>query len=192
MELRTATLNDIEDVLELHYRYQIDSIAEEDKADGFITTAFTAEQLTRLIEEEQGLFLALKDGVIVAYAMAASWQFWSIWPLFEMMIADLPNLEYLGQKLSVENSYQYGPVCVDKSVRGQGVFEAVFEFALQEMSQRYPILVTFVNKINPRSFEAHTRKVGLAVIQEFTFNNNYYHEMVCPTKSKFVGDGKRK
>jgi len=72
----------------------------------------------------------------------------------------LPNLEYLGQKLSIDNSYQYGSVCIDKSVRGSGVLEEIFDFAREGMSKKYPILVTFINKINPRSYEAHTRKLG--------------------------------
>ena len=55
------------------------------------------------------------------------------------------------------------------------------------MSQRYPILVTFVNKINPRSYEAHKRKLGLDVIQEFEFNGNSYYEMVYDT-SKEIGE----
>jgi predicted GNAT family N-acyltransferase len=97
------------------------------------------------------------------------------------MIKDLSNLQYAGQTLNTDNSYQYGPVCVDKSVRGQGVFEGIFNYALQEMSKRYPILVTFINKINPRSYAAHTQKVGLDVIQEFEFNNNHYYELACLT-----------
>lgn len=181
LQLQTAQLSDIDEVLRLHARYQIDSISEDDKKDGFITTAFTRQHLTDLINQEQGLFLAKQDGVIVAYAMAASWQFWSIWPMFAHMIKDLPNLRYLDQPLSVDNSYQYGPVCVDKSVRGSGVFEALFVFALQAMSSRYPILVTFINKINPRSYAAHVNKAGLEVIQEFEFNNNHYYELACAT-----------
>ena len=35
IELKVATLENIEEVLALHYRYQVDSISEEDKADGF-------------------------------------------------------------------------------------------------------------------------------------------------------------
>jgi hypothetical protein len=81
--------------------------------------------------------------------MAASWHFWSIWPMFEHMIKNLYNLEYLNQKLSVENSYQYGPICIDKSVRGSGVLEKIFDFSREHMSKKYPILVTFINKINP-------------------------------------------
>ena len=181
MELKIAELSDIEAVLKLHAKYQIDSIKEEDKKDGFVTTAFSKEELTQLIEEEQGLFIAKEGEVVLAYVMAASWQFWSKWPMFKHMIKDLHNLEYLGQQLSVDNSYQYGPICIDKSVRGTSILPDIFDFARVEMAKRYPILVTFVNKVNPRSFEAHKRKLGLTVIQEFEYNNNHYYEMVYDT-----------
>ena len=58
----------------------------------------------------------------------------------------------------------------------------LFAFALQQMARRYPVLVTFVNKNNPRSYAAHTRKVGLEVIAEFEYNNNHYYEMACLTQ----------
>ena len=184
MQLEIAEQSDIDDVLDLHYRYQVDSIDEKDKADGFVTTPFTREELTDLINMEHGLFIARKESVVVAYVMAASWDFWSAWPMYTFMIKDLPNLKYHGQTLSIENSYQYGPVCIDRSARGSGLLEEIFNFAIQEMAKSYPILVTFVNKNNPRSYEAHTRKLGLDVIQEFEFNNNHYYEMACLTSKK--------
>ncbi len=181
VELKIATLSNVEEILNLHYRYQVDSISDEDKADGFITTAFTEHHLTNLIQDEKGLFIACIDDKIVAYAMAASWGFWLQWPLFEFMVKSLGDSTCLNHNITVENSYQYGPVCVDKSVRGLGVFEKVFSFALSEMAKRYPIMVTFINKINPRSFEAHTRKTDLKVIKEFEFNNNCYYKLACKT-----------
>jgi len=184
VEFKIAEITDIDKILELHYKYQVDSIAEEDKKDGFVTTPFTKEQLTDLINQEQGLFIAMKDKKVVAYVMAASWKFWSIWAMFEYMIKDLHNLEYLGQKLSIENSYQYGPICIDKSIRGSGILEKIFDFSRDHMSKRYPILVTFINKMNLRSYEAHVRKLGLTVIQEFEFNNNNYYELVYDTSKK--------
>ena len=90
IQLKIAELADIDDVFDLHYRYQIDSIAEEDKADGFVTTPFTKKELTELVNRENGLFIAKKDGVVVAYVMAASWAFWSAWPIFAFMIKELP------------------------------------------------------------------------------------------------------
>ena len=181
LELKVATLENVAEVLKLHYKYQVDSISEEDKKDGFITTAFTESHLTRLIEDENGLFLALKNNQIVAYAMSASWDFWCQWPMFQFMVENLHDSKFINNELTVVNSYQYGPVCVDKSVRGEGVFEEIFNFSLNQMSKRYPFMVTFINKINPRSYEAHTRKVNLDVINEFNFNNNQYFKLACKT-----------
>ena len=186
MHYKIAELSDIEATLKLHGKYQVDSIAEEDKKDGFVTTAFTKEELTQLIEEEQGLFIAKEGEEVLAYVMAASWQFWSKWAMFQHMIKELPNLEYLGQTLSVDNSYQYGPICIDKSLRGTVVLKEIFNFSLEHMAKRYPILVTFVNQVNPRSYEAHVRKLGLDVIQEFEFNGNRYWEMGCDTSKSVI------
>jgi hypothetical protein len=191
MIFKVAKVSDIDGVLQLQKKYQIDTIAEEDKKDGFVTTSFTREQLTKLIEEEQGLFIAENQDGIVAYVMAASWQYWSAWPLFAYMIQDLPNLEYRGQRLSVENSYQYGPICVDKSVRGSGVLEEIFELARKEMAKRFSFLVTFINKINPRSYEAHTRKLGLELLQEFDYNNNSYYELIYDVSKEGKKDSKQ-
>ena len=182
MQYQVATLEDIEATLRLHAKYQIDSIAEEDKKDGFVTTAFTAEELEALITQEQGLFIAKEGDEVLAYVMSASWGYWSQWPLFVQMSEDLPSLSYKGVQLSVENSYQYGPICIDKRVRGTEVLSEIFYFALGHMSKRYPYMLTFVNHINPRSYQAHHRKLGLEVIAEFGFNGNRYWEFVCETE----------
>lgn len=176
--LTVATVEDIEKVLELHYRYQVDSIKEEDKKDGFVATRLTKEELQELIEKEQGLFIAKINDEVVAYVMAASWLFWSRWPMFAYMIEHLSELEYMGQTLNTENSYQYGPIGIDKAVRGSGVLEQIFDFARQKMAKRYPILVTLINKVNTRSYMAHTKKLGLEVLREFCYNNNDYYELV--------------
>ncbi|WP_139921111.1 GNAT family N-acetyltransferase [Hymenobacter sp. DG01] len=181
MQLKLARLEDIDGVLALHRKYQLATIAEEDKADGFVTTAFTREQLTQLIEQEQGLSIALHEGQVVAYVMAASWQFWSVWPIFAFMIEQLPTLTYAGRPLSTANSYQYGPVCVDKAYRGSGLLGRIFDFSRAQMASRYPVLVTFINRINGRSYAAHTRKLGLEVIREFEFNGNQYYELAGET-----------
>lgn len=186
MKLKIAEVSDIDGILKLHNKYQIDSIKEEDKKDGFVTTAFSQEELKNIIVQEQGIFIAIQDDEVMGYVMSASWQYWSKWPMFAFMIEDLPKLEYLGQTLRVGNSYQYGPVCIDKRVRGTGLLEQLFDFALESMSQKYPILVTFVNKINERSYEAHKRKLGLEVIQEFEYNNNQYYEFVYDTSKRVL------
>ena len=174
---RNALPEDISGVNELQKRYHVLTIREEDKKDGFVTTLFSHEQFLSLIQDENGLAVACDGDRIVAYAMAASWEYWSPWPLFQHMIADLPNIEYLGRVLSTENSYQYGPVSIAGEYRGRGVLEHIFEFSRRQMAPRYPVMITFINHINPRSYDAHTRKVGMDLIKNFDFNGNHYYEL---------------
>ncbi|HHY25508.1 MAG TPA: GNAT family acetyltransferase [Desulfitobacterium dehalogenans] len=181
MIYRNAVLSDIPAIAELQKKYHIATISEKDKPDGFVTTLFTEEQFKELIEKENGITIACDNKKIVAYAMAASWEYWAKWPLFQHMIKDLKNTEYKGNILSTINSYQYGPICIDKDYRGTEVLLKVFDFSRRQMSQKYPILITFINQINPRSYYAHTKKLGLDVIKKFEFNNNTYYELGCET-----------
>ena len=43
-----------------------------------------------------------------------------------------------------------------------------------ELIKKYPISITFINKINVISEKAHTKKLGWEIIDEFEFNNNSY------------------
>jgi hypothetical protein len=181
MEYTVAAIGDIEEVLSLHKKYHVDTVSESDKENGFVTTQFTRDLLLKLIETENGLFVAKNGDEIIAYAMSASWKFCSIWPMFQHMIGKLHEIQYLGQTLNTENSYQYGPICIDREYRGTGVLEGVFEFARSEMNKKYPILVTFVNKSNPRSIKAHVDKLGLDLAMEFEYNNNSYLELLYDT-----------
>lgn len=186
MIYRNATIDDIAAISNLQNKYHVDTISEEDRPDGFVTTLFNEEQFQELIENENGLAIACDGDKIVGYAMAASWKYWSAWPLFQHMIKDLPRTKYMDQVLSLENSYQYGPIAVHSNYRGSDVFPNLFEFSRTEMQKRYPILITFINKINPRSFKAH-KKLGLDIIKEFEFNNNQYYELGYDTSKKTKG-----
>lgn len=187
MEYRNATVKDIPAVAELQEKYHVLTISDEDRPDGFVTTLFTEEQFKELIEKENGLAIACDGDKVVGYAMAASWEYWSAWPLFQHMIKDLPSTEYLGQTLTLENSYQYGPIAVHADYRNTDVFPNLFEFSKTQMSKRYPILITFINQANPRSYGAHVKKLGLDIIKSFQFNNNDYYELGFDTSAKTPG-----
>lgn len=177
MDYRMATTEDVAGISELQKLYHVDTVSEADKPDGFVTTLFTPEQFQSLIEKENGIALALDDGQIVGYAMAASWHYWSQWPFFQHMIAGLAQIEYLGRRLSMDNSYQYGPICIHKDYRGGEALPNLFELSRQSMEKRFPVLITFINHINPRSYAAHVDKLGLDVIKNFQFNGNNYYEL---------------
>ena len=181
MEYRVAIKDDIEGVLSLHRKYHVDTVSDKDRDDGFVTTQLNEELLSALIVRENGLFVAVHGDKIVAYVMVASWEYCSQWPLFRYMIERLDEEKFLGMRLSRTNSYQYGPICIDKEYRGSGVLANIFDLARREMGKKYPILVTFINKKNPRSAAAHIDKLGLAVVKEFEYNENCYFELVYDT-----------
>lgn len=182
MQIKSACLEDIPGVLALLQANHVSNLSEPEKKNGFVTTNMTDQQLGALIQKESGVPIAKADNSkIMAFAMAGSWEYWSERPFFAYMIEQLPEFSLNGQQLTAKNSYQYGPICIDPSVRGTGLFAKVFFASLASMQTRYPFMATFINQINPRSYAAHTRKVGMTEVGTFDFNQNHYHLMACQT-----------
>ena len=173
MTLRNATIFDVEKVLLLQDKYLLVNTPEAERQNGFVTTPFSIAQLEEIIEQN-GLFVADDEGDIVAYAFAGSWAYFSQWAIFPFMVNRLPDIKYGNFEITEKNSFQYGPVCIDMAYRGSGLFPKLFEVMRLAMNAHYPIGVTFINKINQRSYEAHTKKLKMEVVDEFTFNGNNF------------------
>ena len=174
MLTRLANANDISEVLILQSSYLYSNLSENERKEGFVTTPFSIPQLEEVIKEN-GLFVAQNEmGQIVAYAFAASWHYFSQWEIFNYMVSRFHNLSFEGEKITTDNSFQYGPVCIEKKYRGTGLLSLLFEEMRLELLKKYPISLTFINKINVVSENAHTRKLGWKIIDEFEFNANQY------------------
>lgn len=173
IELQVAKLKDIRGVLALQELYLVSNLSEEEKKSGFVTTPFSVEQLTYVINNE-GLFIAKDNNKIIAYIFAESWQFFSQWPIFEHMISLFPELSFLDFEINSTTSFQYGPICIDKKYRGKGLINTLFEFMRIHLVKKYPLSLTFINKTNIPSLKAHTEKLKWTVLSDFQFNNNNY------------------
>ena len=184
IQLEVAKLNDIDGVLDLQKLYLVSNLTEEEKKSGFVTTPFSVEQLTYVINNE-GLFIAKDNDKIIAYIFAESWDFFSQYPIFEHMISLFPKLEFLDFEINSTTSFQYGPICIDKKYRGKGLINLLFEFMRIHVVKKYPLSLTFINKTNIPSLKAHTEKLKWAIIADFEFNNNNYYilayDMNIPT-----------
>ena len=173
MESRIATTHDIHQVFALQKQNLFANLSEEEREDGYVTTPFTIAQIREIIDQ-RGLFITKIEGNIIAYAFAGSWKYFSQWKMFKVMIASLPKLIFDGKRINTRNSFQYGPICIHKDHRGNGVLKSLFEKMRLEMLKKYPISITFINKENKRSLFAHTQKLNWDIINEFEFNNNTY------------------
>lgn len=171
--LEIAQNSDIEGILELQELYLVSNLSEEEKNAGFVTTPFTVPLLEYVINHD-GIFIAKFENKIIGYAFAASWDFFSRYPIFEYMISLFPRYKFRNFALTTTNSFQYGPVCIDKPYRGQGLLKDLFEFMRIRTLVKYPLSLTFINKINIPSTKAHVEKLDWTIIDEFSFNNNEY------------------
>ena len=107
---------------------------------------------------------------------------------FSFHVGTFACFEFLTAGLiTAANSFQYVPVRVDAAYRGLGVFPRLFETMRLGMCERYPIGVTFINRLNPHSFHAHTKKLGMTVIDEFEFNGRPYYGLAFDMTRSVLG-----
>lgn len=186
IKTRIGKTSDIDGILSLQEKYLYSKLSETERKSGFVTTPFTVSQIEEIIREN-GIFIAEDEhNSIIAYAFAGSWKYFEQWEIFNFMVSRFPSLSFRGNEITTENSFQYGPVCIDKNYRGNGVLNLIFEEMRIEFYKKYPISVTFINKINVISEKAHTKKLGWEIIDEFEFNDKNYIGLAFDMKNSVL------
>jgi hypothetical protein len=182
-ELRTARIGtdrDIDGILNLQSLNLYANLSADELDDGFVTTPFTPDLIRSLLAQD-GVFVAESDRKVVGYVLAGGWDFYTQWEIFRVMIARMPKLVFLGRDIDVNNSFQYGPVCVARSMRGTETLSKMFAVMRSSFASRYPIGITFINRLNQRSLAAHHRKLGMEIVDEFEFNGNSFYTLAFST-----------
>ena len=156
MSIRIATEDDILGILSLQSQNLYSNLAADELAGGFVMTPFTPDLIVQVLEQS-GVFVAEVDSQIIGYLIAGDWNFFSQWEIFRLMVARLPELEFKGRKIEVMESFQYGPICIDRSYRGSNILSDLFTMMKDQFSPKTG--VTFINKLNQRSFIAHKHKL---------------------------------
>lgn len=183
---RIGTQNDIIGVLSLQERYLYRNLNETERQKGFVTTPFTVSQIEEIIQQN-GIFVAVnKNEDIVAYVFAGNWKYFEQWEIFNFMVSRFPTLTFNGMPITTENSFQYGPVCIDENYRGHGLLNQIFEEMRIEFYKKYPFSITFINKINAISENAHIKKLGWEIIDEFEYNTNNYIALAFDMKNSVL------
>ncbi len=179
--IRVAIESDIDGILDLQSRNLYSKLAPAELAGGFVTTPFTPALLRQLLLQD-GVFVAEDSGQIVGYLLAGDWTFFSQWEIFRVMVDRLPKLRFQDREITVDRSFQYGPICIDRAMRGSDIFPQLFDLMRSNFALRFSVGVTFINKLNQRSFAAHNRKLDLKIIDEFEFNGNSFYTLAFLTR----------
>lgn len=179
MSIRIATEDDIQGILSLQSQNLYSNLAADELPGGFVMTPFTPDLICQVLKQS-GVFVAEIDRQTVGYLIAADWDFFSQWEIFRLMVARLPALEFQGRKIEIEQSFQYGPICIDKSYRGSNILPDLFTIMKDEFSPKTG--VTFINKLNQRSLLAHKNKLNFEIIDEFEFNHHSFYTLAFQTQ----------
>ena len=122
-----------------------------------------------------GIIVAVVGGRLAGYLCASSCEFNRPFPLLAAMMQQFDAIDYHGRSLVSSRVFIYGPVCIDRSYRGQGVLRGLYETLRQEVVGRYDIGVAFVADDNPHSLRVHVDGLGMTHVGEFVFSGRQYH-----------------
>ena len=179
--IELATPADFDALLNLHALNHATRIAPDARADGFLTIDIARRDL-ELLHQMRSVWIARNDenDELAGYVLAAPWDFYARWPLFRTQTDRFP-LAFGDAQLTIENSFQYGPVCVAREFRGRGLLAQLLNAVKARYHENYDFGATFINVANVASMSAH-RKIGLQTVDEWQANGNNYETLAFETK----------
>lgn len=132
--------------------------AEETAAQGFVTVVHDLPLLRRMHAIAPSI-VAVDGDVLAGYALVMPVECRELIPVLVPMFDRLDALGF-------GRYYIMGQICVAKSHRGRGVFDALYAAHRAHLGSRYERCVTEVATRNTRSMRAHAR-VGFRVVETY-------------------------
>ena len=173
---------DIPAIQRLQQQNLLANVGADNLRNGFVTTALTEAQLSELIGRGE-LLCARVQGQVIGYVVGAEWRWLKQWPIFKFMAEELPPFRFADIVVTEHNSFQYGPICIAHEWRGGETLNALYRAVSNAFAPRFKVAVTFINLKNERSLAAHTRKLGLQLIDEFPFGEHRFARLAFATQA---------
>lgn len=175
--IRLATRADISATSELASRYYIGNLAPSERAEGFVSVLLTREWFESAIGCD-GLHVAIDGGGSLVGLMGVTPPpsgDAEVSPVIRAMMGLAFELEFDGRTIAQQNYAFRGPVLIDASARGRGLYSAFNQVCHEFYRDRYDVGVLFVAADNPRSLHTTTTKLGATVLTEFAVGEKRYH-----------------
>jgi L-amino acid N-acyltransferase YncA len=178
VEVRPAELRDVPGLTALEARYYIGNVDPADRAGGFISVLHSTEWFAAAVDSG-GVHVAVTEddavaGFIVMTAppdRAAA----GLSPIITAMLELAKTLEMNGRPIAAARYAFRGPVCIDESVRGRGVYSAFNAVIRETYRDQFELAVLFVAADNSRSLHTTTSTLGARSLAEFEADGRRYH-----------------
>lgn len=134
--------------------------ANDPEHGGMLLGRLETEAVSKTISQMPSI-VARKENTVVGFLLT--------WPKATVQIPIITTMlqVYPGNK----DAYLYGPICVEETMRGQGIAAAMFAKLKSLLPQRQGIL--FIKAHNESSLRAH-RKMGVCQMAEFTYEDTKF------------------
>ena len=177
MEFRPFRETDLPEMGRIQNDNLIWNLSASDQRDGFLSVEFTDKQILGM-HQSVPVIVAEQGGSLVGFLMGTTVESSREIPILKRMMEYYESIRFRSKPLAEYSSYVYGPVCVERSARGQGVLEGLFRVCLEQLAGRFELGVLFIAHDNLRSLAAHRRKLGMELVGEFEFNEKMFYVLV--------------
>jgi predicted GNAT superfamily acetyltransferase len=160
-------------ILNLQSANYIANLSSHERAQGFLSAQFTSEQ-TSQIAKDLGTIVAVIDDQIVGFVCAFRNEFETGSPVIAKMLESYDRFMFESRPLRTFKSYIYGPVCIAREYRGQGLLRGLYEAQKKDLAGQFEIGVAFVSRSNPHSLDAHLKGLGMTQVGDFKCRDNVY------------------
>lgn len=159
-------------------RNYIGNLNESDLVNGFISILHPQEWFDRAVAAD-GVHVAVSDdGAVVGFIVftdppspAEAEPF----PILRAMLDLTASVEFDGAPIAEQRYAFRGPVLVDRTARGHGLYTAFNATVREAYRNRYDLAVLFVSAANPRSVHTTTIKLGATPVATFEVDDQTYH-----------------
>lgn len=174
--IRLATTADVPALMAMNSRYYIGNLAESERSEGFLSMLLSADWFTGAIDAG-GIHVAEIDGEVIGFIGVTEAP-----PRAEVRdgtitaaVLDLAEVvEFNGTPIAQRRFAFRGPVLVDASARGMGVYSAFNAVMRRAYRDRFDVGVLFVSADNPRSLHTTTTKLGARPLADFEVAGKQY------------------
>jgi predicted GNAT superfamily acetyltransferase len=177
VQYRRALPDDYPAIVRLNAANFIANLEEQERADGFLSAVFTMEQ-TAAMAEDLGTTVAIVDGVLAGFLCGFRNDFNHGSPVVAKMIESYDQVYFEGRLLSAYSSYAYGPVCIGRAYRRQGLLRGLYEAQKGDLAGQFEVGVALIARSNSHSMQAHVAGLGMTEVGEFEVNGNKFATVV--------------
>jgi hypothetical protein len=134
---------------------------------------FTLAQV-RAMAEDLGITIARVGESVAGFLCAFRNDFNHGSPVVAKMIESYDRMMFEGKRLTEYRTYAYGPVCIDRPHRRQGILRGLYGEQKRELAGQFDVGVALIARDNPHSMDAHVLGLGMTEVGEFEVNGKMY------------------